>query len=423
MKAINTSMTNVALQPAAKLRITALRSAPLRVDREARVINGYAVITRGEALGHGMWIDKEMLSAVVAAGNAKANGIKSRFTHPGLCADGMGKYLGRSKNFRLDGDTVRADLHIAPVSDASPDGRLGSYVLDLAEEDPESFGASIVFARDADAEDKFIESAGGKVVYDEWCGRIIQDFKSPDPLNTENLPHARLSVMTASDVVDEPAANPNGFFSSGDEFASRAESALRFIFGIDQNATPELFGAIAPERAKTFVNGFLARHGLSVGKESAMPAKLEDGKCEPEDKKPEVTEGEKKPDEKKEDEAMSTLKVATLAELEAKFSDPAFVLAQLKAGATMEQAELAWKDKQIADLQAENAKLKANQKAPGAEPVTFANTAAGEGTSKKDFLEVSKEYAAEHKVPLSKAMSACASLHPELFKAYKAKKN
>ena len=59
------------------LRVAAARGAEQsQIDRVAGVLSGYSVITRGEALGHGMWVDGTFLSQVVEAGNASAKGLK-----------------------------------------------------------------------------------------------------------------------------------------------------------------------------------------------------------------------------------------------------------------------------------------------------------------------------------------------------------
>jgi hypothetical protein len=228
--------------------------APKKVDKEKRIINGYAVITRGEALGHGFWVDSKMLEQVAEFGNEKENGLKTRFTHPGLCSDGLGKYLGRAKNFEVDGDIVRADLHLARSASKTPSGDLAGYVLDLALEDPESFGTSIVFSHDSDAEFQFMDSNTDEE----------GDFITPDELNVKNLPHTRLKALKASDVVDEPAANPGGFFSDKDEILSRAEEGLSYIFGLSEAKPDALSLGIDADRAKQFVERFCKRHGLSI---------------------------------------------------------------------------------------------------------------------------------------------------------------
>lgn len=51
--------------------------------------------------------------------------------------------------------------------------------------------------------------------------------------------------------------------------------------------------------------------------------------------------------------APSTPKSASLADLKARFSDPAFVLEQLESGASIDAAELAWHKREVARLKAE----------------------------------------------------------------------
>lgn len=121
--------------------------SPVGVDRENKVLRGYVVAQRGyfKSKGRGQF-DDQSLSKIVELMNAKPGGVglKSRFAHPTMSDDGLGTFLGRSKNARLDGDRVRADLHLDPASFNSPRGNLGQYVLDLAASDPEALSSSLV---------------------------------------------------------------------------------------------------------------------------------------------------------------------------------------------------------------------------------------------------------------------------------------
>jgi len=109
---------NAAPQQSA-FRTDVSRQPPARVDREGGVIYGAAMMQTGD-LNSGdvrpFTADSETLQQVEQLGNAARNGIKARFTHPNMSNDGMGSYLGRWTNFRIDGDTVRADLHIADAA-------------------------------------------------------------------------------------------------------------------------------------------------------------------------------------------------------------------------------------------------------------------------------------------------------------------
>lgn len=231
----------------------------------AGVIRGAAIITRGEALGHGFWIDVQMLSQVEQAINGTAKGSKSRFTHPGLSGDGLAKFLGRATTGKLDGDVTRGDIHFAKTARRSPDGDLAGYVLARAQEDPDSFGISISFLMDWNAVEKHALEHGAFWDEDELGPFLnFSKFKSDDPLNTQKLPHARLAELRAVDVVDDPAANPDGLFHRHQELAQEAESYASYVLGLTHERPQTTQLGVDPDRALGFVQRFLDRHGLSI---------------------------------------------------------------------------------------------------------------------------------------------------------------
>lgn len=309
---------------------------PKKVDRENNSINGFAVITKGEALGHGMWVDASFLKAIVEQ-SSELGTLKSRFTHPGLSSDAMGSFLGKVSNLSLDGEIVRGNLKLAESAAKSPKGDLREYVLTLAEEDPDEFGASIVFTRDVDAEQAFREEFTEELNID---GEIMSVFKSPDPDNKKNLSHARLKKIRAVDIVDEPAANPGGFFHDGEELAWRADIALKFLTGISLETPDEIIMGMDPSRIKTYFDKFLDRHGLIV-----VTSKKEDVDMSTTQNQPVNT---------------PAFKAASLAELELRFGEdnPDFVLGCLRSSFSIEQAESKWSEHQAELLSAENKVLK-----------------------------------------------------------------
>lgn len=153
------------------------------VDRTAKVIYGYTVMSKGEARGHGFVVDDQTLDQLVELGNASPAGIKTRVRHRDGADDGFGRYLGPSKTFRRDGDRVVADLHIAELAFHSLSGDLGTYVMEMAESADSMFGAS-----------------------PELRG---QKLSKP----TQRLPSMRPTHLLAIAIVDDPATNPGGFFS------------------------------------------------------------------------------------------------------------------------------------------------------------------------------------------------------------------
>jgi hypothetical protein len=154
-------------------------------DQSHGLIKGVAVMTKGKVKDDRAWtIDDTTLDQIVLAGNSQSSaGVKSRFGHPPLFADGIGTFLGRMKDFYRDGDVARADLYINKAAHDAPKGDLANYVMDLAESDPESFGTSAVLG-------EFSLEEKGKGL----------------------PPVLRIKSLVGVDVVDDPAAN-DGMFS------------------------------------------------------------------------------------------------------------------------------------------------------------------------------------------------------------------
>ena len=226
-------------------------------DRGAGLLQGVSVIRRGEARGHEMWCDMFFVNQVSEALNAKGkSGLKTRFTHPGLSADGLAKFLGNTKASRVVNDAAYADTHISKSAHKTPgDRNLADYVLTMADDDPDKLGNSIVFKHDEEAEAEFMQlntNSDG-------------EFQSPDPLNTRNLPHCRLEDLRAVDLVDFPATNPDGLFSDSQDIAVEATQLMEYALGLN-GATRPVMGEfnLDPDRCSAFFSRFLKDHGLQI---------------------------------------------------------------------------------------------------------------------------------------------------------------
>jgi hypothetical protein len=189
---------------------TATESAPadapasrVGVDAAAGIIYGASAMQAVEALGHDVLIDQATLGMIAELGNAQDAGVKVRYTHPGLCGDGLGSYLGRMRSFRVVGDRVVGDIHLSDASASSPDGDLRAYVLQLAQDDPAAFGMSVV----VEATQHWVMSDGSEIDASE------SDLRPADAL--ADKPTLRPFALAAVDVVDEPAANRDGMFGRG----------------------------------------------------------------------------------------------------------------------------------------------------------------------------------------------------------------
>jgi hypothetical protein len=199
-------------------------SHPDLVNAAEGIIFGCSVAVAGEAAGHHLIFDTVTLRQLLDMGNKRETGIKSRFTHPGLSDDGLGKFLGRMRDFRLAGDRLVADLHLSKSSANTPHGNLRDYIIQLAKEDPAAFGISVV----VDLEKYWILKDGRQITVGADGIRPTIDGIRPgtDGIRpgidtTTKYPVARILSFVAADAVDEPALNPQGLFDArGDLVAS-----------------------------------------------------------------------------------------------------------------------------------------------------------------------------------------------------------
>jgi hypothetical protein len=143
------------------------------IDAQTGIIRGVSLITKGPALGHGVMIDDKTLQQVKSAAEQYAGGLKVKLDHSG----GAGDIVGYIDTLRIEGEKLLGDLHLLETSPHR------GYILEIAERIPDTFGLSIAFSGPSE--------------------------KSADKLTTLQ----RCSEIYSVDLVSEPAANPNGFFS------------------------------------------------------------------------------------------------------------------------------------------------------------------------------------------------------------------
>jgi hypothetical protein len=216
----------------------------VRIDKEAGIIYGAAINTVGMAKGHGVQLDQSFVDEVARQGAEQGRtGIKVRFGHPTMCGNALldAPFIGRAKNFSVDGDVARADIFLSNSAMDTPAGNLYERTLALAAEDPDMFGMSIVFTPGA----SFKVGEDGEKVFDGEAGFA----------EMAGDPFATVEKLHGVDVVDEPAANA-GLFGSFDatQFAEVATDFLdnneRLWELIDQN----------PDVVKQFMARYKSRH-------------------------------------------------------------------------------------------------------------------------------------------------------------------
>lgn len=193
-------------------------SRPVGVDRKAKMIRGYVVaqlgVFKNEDRGE---FDADSLTTIVRLMNEAPKGLKSRFAHPTLSGDGIGKYLGRASNAWLDGDRVRADLRFDETAFRTPSGDLATYLMDLAESDPDALSSSLVLRTDK----QYRLGKNNKPALNEDTGEPLPPIWRPTKLH-------------ASDIVDTGEAVDGllGFDADGlpDEFVRHGTDLLNDAF-------------------------------------------------------------------------------------------------------------------------------------------------------------------------------------------------
>lgn len=258
------------------VRLGALAQAPgrsLKVDRSGNgAIKNVSVITTGPALGHGFKIDQKTTAQVARA----LDGIPGRWTHGGLSEDGLARHLGRWSGGRVENFSLcrGCELEAAaqgelaekapqpmcpecgkPMEAASravgdftfsasahklkPDGLnvpAPVYLMQRAEEDPRTFGTSVV--ANFDLEPRLtLDDEGDEV--EELVARLNAD----DPRS-----------LLRTDFVADPAANPVGLHAGTGAMSEVLEAAQKNL----GRMVRKLGAEETRRRALKFVDRYLA---------------------------------------------------------------------------------------------------------------------------------------------------------------------
>lgn len=166
-----------------------------QVDEQSGILSKVLIAQTGEVKSHYEIIDQITLEQIQQLGNAKEKGVKARFGHPNMCTTSFGTYIGRFKNFQVEDNSAYADLYLDSVCKDSPSGNLYNYILSMAINNPDMFGASIAFTP-------------GK----------------SDVKEGHDYPLTRITELLATDLVDDPAAT-NSLFAV-DSFSYQATTFL-----------------------------------------------------------------------------------------------------------------------------------------------------------------------------------------------------
>jgi hypothetical protein len=146
------------------------------IDKTGAIIRGMSLITGGiEAEGHNLHVDETTLNQIHAWA-VKRKKITVKADHKGADGKTFKAIVGYLENFRIEGTKVRGDLHLLHSEPLTP------KILEMGERMPENFGLSVAF-----------KGSGEKVKGKQF---------------------ARCDKLISCDLVEQPAANPDGAFSA-----------------------------------------------------------------------------------------------------------------------------------------------------------------------------------------------------------------
>lgn len=240
------------------LPVFASKSVQITEAESGAVIHDVVIIQKGlDKVGD--FIDDKFIDDIVTMGNAQSQGVKSRFGHPNMCKDSLGTYIGRFRNFRKnDEGHAIADLHMDKVAIKSPEGNLYDYILEMAKNNHDQFGNSIVFSADS------------------------EEIKLDDDQTANKL---NLHAFIASDLVDSPAATTSLFRSTDDLGAALTDFIDENPKVLELMESPQLlksfFGRYATyfekKHRKSFDMGILDRIKAALSGQKNIDITLADG--------------------------------------------------------------------------------------------------------------------------------------------------
>lgn len=267
-----------------------LRSAPtlllnrdLRIDREHLVIRDVVAMQAGiEALGHGCQADITSLHMMQQLGNAQTRGIRSRFGHPGMSENAAGKKIAVAKNFRIDGDRLKHDMHLLDPARESPVFARDpiEYIFDMAERYPEELGESCVV--DVDCVWTFAD--GTELPADDrsqWPEGIGRDEKGRPVNALTTLPVIRPQAFYYVDVVSEGALTHEGLFGAeviATMFDGTASAYAQEVFELVDRWREDYGIALeeVPRKVNQFVSKYLYARGYKENEMTPTKKKFEE---------------------------------------------------------------------------------------------------------------------------------------------------
>lgn len=192
------------------------------IDRKSSIIRGIVLAEQGIFKDRRGRFSQAGLEKIVEVANRSDGGLKTRWTHPTLSNDGLGTFLGRTKNIHMstvsrdgiDVPAARGDLHLSPTSFSTPKGNLGDYVMRLTDDDPDAINMSLVLRAkqeyELNADGTAKKGDDGKALPPYWLATdvhavdVVDTGAATNSMLSENYPE--LSEQYEQDILVQASA-------------------------------------------------------------------------------------------------------------------------------------------------------------------------------------------------------------------------
>lgn len=156
----------------------------------AKGFSDVAIISAGEAKGHGVLVDERTLEQLTSLTLGKT--VPAYLTHYGANGDRLGTEIGMFSGFFRDGDKLRAQFSfLRSFMEQQP--KLHTTLVELAKDYPDQLGISIV--------------AYTRAAWPLSDGSEISDEGMRPEMALNALPSMRVLQVKSADFVQQPAAN------------------------------------------------------------------------------------------------------------------------------------------------------------------------------------------------------------------------
>jgi len=210
---------------------------------DASIIPAVYILSQGEAKGHDLYIDKTSLEQAYQLMKSAPNGVKCKLNH----GSGLESVVGYARNPRIEGDKLKADLHLLK---SSPHYAL---IKEMADEAPDQFGVSLAFMNESEtingkdyirpqsiASADLVSSPASNERFKDFAG-VEQDMlvfavgsKLGYVAGGQSVPADIKQAVVESDPILDNQGKPNM-----DEYKQQMEALMKRMEALEAIVTPK----------------------------------------------------------------------------------------------------------------------------------------------------------------------------------------